>query len=163
MEEIESIRSWLSQETKTSTKAAAKPRIKQGYRALFNGPATNNKIATAEILGKEFNKKIYRIDLSQVVSKYIGETEKNLTAIFKKAENKSWILFLDEADALFGKRTTVKDAHDKYANQEVNYLLQKIEEYPGLSILATNLKGNIDPAFLRRFHTVLQFPKAKLV
>ena len=84
MEEIESIRSWLSQETKTSTKAVAKLRIKQGYRALFNGPATNNKIATAEILGKEFNKKIYRIDLSQVVSKYIGETEKNLTAIFKK-------------------------------------------------------------------------------
>ena len=158
MEQLEEIRSWLSQ-TGPSTKAAAKPRTKPGFRALFNGPANNDKIATAESLGKEFKKNVHLVHLSQVVSKYIGETEKNLDAVFKKAENKSWILFFDEADTLFGKRTTVKDAHDKYANQEVSYLLQRVEDYSGLSILATNLKGNIDPAFLRRFQAVLQFSR----
>jgi SpoVK/Ycf46/Vps4 family AAA+-type ATPase len=116
-----------------------------------------------EMLGKEFNKKVYRVDLSQVVSKYIGETEKNLSVVFKKAESKDWILFFDEADALFGKRTDVKDAHDKYANQEVSYLLQRIEDYPGLAILSTNLKGTIDSAFLRRFQTVVNFPKSRVV
>ncbi len=97
----------------------------------------------------------------RVVSKYIGETEKNLSVVFEKAESQGWILFFDEADALFGKRTDVKDSHDRYANQEVSYLLQRIEDHPGLSILATNLKGNIDKAFTRRFQTVLQFPEAR--
>src|SRR6188768_3177613 len=118
MEQLEDIKSWLSQEAKTSTKAAGRPKTKPGYIALFNGAVAGDKMATAEMLGKEFKKEVQRIDLSQVVSKYIGETEKNITAIFKKAENKNWILFFDEADALFGKRTTVKDAHDKYANQK---------------------------------------------
>jgi SpoVK/Ycf46/Vps4 family AAA+-type ATPase len=93
-----------------------------------------------------------------VVSKYIGETEKNLELLFARAEDKEWILFFDEADALFGKRTNVRDAHDKYANQEVSYLLQRIEDYNGLVILATNMKNNIDEAFVRRFNSILKFP-----
>ena len=101
---------------------------------------------------------MFRIDLSRVVSKYIGETEKNLARLFDRAEHKSWILFFDEADALFGKRTEIRDAHDKYANQEVAYLLQRIENHAGLVILATNQRGNIDEAFLRRFQAVIHFP-----
>jgi SpoVK/Ycf46/Vps4 family AAA+-type ATPase len=93
-----------------------------------------------------------------VVSKYIGETEKNLELLFARAEDKGWILFFDEADALFGKRTNVRDAHDKYANQEVSYLLQRIEDFNGLIILATNMKSNIDDAFMRRFNAILRFP-----
>ena len=92
-----------------------------------------------------------------VVSKFIGETEKNLELLFARAENKKWILFFDEADALFGKRTNVRDAHDKYANQEVSYLLQRIEDYDGLVILATNMRNNIDEAFIRRFNSILKF------
>ena len=93
-----------------------------------------------------------------IVSKYIGETEKNLSALFDKAENKDWILFFDEADAIFGKRTGVREAHDKYANQEISYLLQRIESFPGLIILASNLKNNMDDAFSRRFHSTIYFP-----
>ncbi len=100
-------------------------------------------------------------DLSQVVSKYIGETEKNLEKIFAKAERQNWILFFDEADALFGKRTNVQSSHDRYANQEVSYLLQRIEDYPGLLILASNYKSNMDDAFLRRFHSLIFFPNPK--
>lgn len=103
-------------------------------------------------------KNVFRIDLSRVVSKYIGETEKNLARLFDKAENKNWILFFDEADALFGKRTDIRDAHDKYANQEVAYLLQRIEGYNGLVILATNQRAHIDDAFVRRFQTIIHFP-----
>ena len=100
---------------------------------------------------------MYRIDLSQVVSKYIGETEKNLEKVFNKAEHKDWILFFDEADALFGKRSNVTNAHDKYANQEVSYLLQRVEDFPGLIILASNYKSNIDAAFIRRFNAIVPF------
>jgi SpoVK/Ycf46/Vps4 family AAA+-type ATPase len=102
---------------------------------------------------------VYRIDLSMVVSKYIGETEKNLAGVFDMAENKHWILFFDEADALFGKRTNTSDAHDRHANQEVSYLLQRIEDFPGLVILATNFKSNIDEAFARRFQLTVNFQK----
>jgi SpoVK/Ycf46/Vps4 family AAA+-type ATPase len=101
------------------------------------------------------------VDLSTVVSKYIGETEKNLFNLFNRAENKDWILFFDEADALFGKRTNVQSAHDRYANQEVAYLLQRVEEYQGLVILASNFKSNIDEAFVRRFQTIINFPMPK--
>jgi len=160
MEEIESIKTWLLQASQSLGDKIAQPKKKPGYRVLFNGSATD-KMPTAEMLGKEFKKKVYRVDLSQVVSKYIGETEKNLAAIFKKAEGKDWILFFDEADALFGKRTSVKDSHDRYANQEISYLLQRVEDYPGLSILSTNLKGSIDSAFVRRFQAVVHFPKTK--
>lgn len=131
---------------------------KPGYSALFYGPPGTGKTFTASLLGKRTNKEVYRIDLSMVISKYIGETEKHLGTLFEKARNKDWILFFDEADALFGKRTNIRDAHDKYANQEVSYLLQLTEEYPGLVILATNFKNNIDDAFSRRFQSHIYFP-----
>ncbi|PWT98796.1 MAG: hypothetical protein C5B52_11690, partial [Bacteroidetes bacterium] len=115
------------------------------------------KTLTANVLGNETKKDVYKIDLSMVISKYIGETEKNLELLFARAEDKDWILFFDEADAIFGKRTNVRDAHDKYANQEVSYLLQRIEDFNGLVILATNMKTNIDDAFIRRFNDVVKF------
>jgi hypothetical protein len=132
--------------------------LKPGYKALFYGPPGTGKTLTANLLGKKVGIDVYRIDLSKLVSKYIGETEKNLSKIFNRAENKNWILFFDEADALFGKRTSVSDAHDRYANQEVSYLLQRIEDYNGLVILASNLKNNLDDAFMRRFQTSIHFP-----
>jgi SpoVK/Ycf46/Vps4 family AAA+-type ATPase len=124
---------------------------------LFYGPPGTGKTFTAGLLGRYTGKEVYKIDLSMIVSKYIGETEKNLELLFSRAEDKGWILFFDEADALFGKRTNVRDAHDKYANQEVSYLLQRIEDYNGLIILATNMKNNIDDAFIRRFNAILKF------
>jgi ATPase family associated with various cellular activities (AAA) len=133
-------------------------RVKPGYRALFHGPPGTGKTLTATLLGRSTNRPVFRIDLSRVVSKYIGETEKNLARLFDKAEHKDWILFFDEADALFGKRTDIRDAHDKYANQEVAYLLQRIEAHAGLVILATNQRGSIDDAFLRRFQVSVRFP-----
>jgi hypothetical protein len=132
--------------------------VKPGYRALFHGPPGTGKTLTAMLLGKQAGRPVFRIDLSRVVSKYIGETEKNLAQLFDRAEHKSWILFFDEADALFGKRTEIRDAHDKYANQEVAYLLQRIETHAGLVILATNQRSNVDEAFLRRFQAVIHFP-----
>lgn len=134
-----------------------KGKIKPGYRVMFFGPPGVGKTLTAGLLGKQTNKDVYRIDLSLVVSKYIGETEKNLSKLFDKAKNKDWILFFDEADAIFGKRTGVRDAHDKYANQEVSYLLQRIEAHPGLVLLASNYKSNIDKAFTRRFQSIIEF------
>lgn len=136
-------------------------KLKPGYRALFYGPPGTGKTVTATLLGKYTGKDVFRIDLSMVVSKYIGETEKNLANLFDKAENKDWILFFDEADAIFGKRTGVRDAHDKYANQEVSYLLQRIEAYNGLVILASNFRNNIDAAFIRRFNSIVYFPLPK--
>lgn len=133
-------------------------KFKPGYRALFHGPPGTGKTFAASLLGKYTGRPVYRVDLSMVVSKYIGETEKNLATLFDKARDKQWILFFDEADALFGKRTGVRDAHDKYANQEVSYLLQRVETYPGLAILASNLKSNIDEAFIRRFNAIIHFP-----
>lgn len=132
--------------------------LKPGFRALFHGPPGTGKTLTALIVGKNTNRDVFRIDLSMVVSKFIGETEKNLSQLFERAKNKDWILFFDEADALFGKRTSVRDAHDKYANQEVAYLLQRIENHNGLVILASNFKSNIDEAFIRRFQSVIYFP-----
>ncbi|MCF0039782.1 ATP-binding protein [Dyadobacter fanqingshengii] len=132
--------------------------LKPGYKALFFGPPGTGKTLTAALLGKKMNLDVYRIDLSRLVSKYIGETEKNLSKVFDRAEKQGWILFFDEADALFGKRTSVSDAHDRYANQEVSYLLQRIEDYDGLVILATNLKNNLDDAFMRRFQASVFFP-----
>lgn len=111
----------------------------------------NKKTETAQWIGMELNQKVYRIDLSRVVSKYIGETEKNLSKIFDAAENNNWILFFDEADALFGKRADVKDSHDKYANQEVSYLLQRIEEYKGVAIIATNNNSETTKTYLQKF------------
>jgi hypothetical protein len=136
-------------------------KLKPGYRVLFHGPPGTGKTLTASLLGKYTGKDVFKIDLSMVVSKYIGETEKNLANLFTKAESKDWILFFDEADSLFGKRTEVRDAHDKYANQEVSYLLQRVENYDGLVILATNFRSNLDDAFTRRFQSIMHFPLPK--
>ncbi|WP_183564875.1 ATP-binding protein [Mucilaginibacter sp. SP1R1] len=155
--QLDEIMIWVQHNDALMQDDVLKRKIKPGYRALFHGPSGTGKTLTATLLGKQLNKEVYRIDLSQVVSKYIGETEKNLEKVFVKAENKNWILFFDEADALFGKRTSVQNSHDRYANQEVSYLLQRIEDYPGLLILASNLKSNMDDAFLRRFHTIIHF------
>lgn len=130
----------------------------KGLSALFSGPPGTGKTLAAEVIASVLELDLFRIDLSQVVSKYIGETEKNLHQIFLEAQSAHAILFFDEADALFGKRSEVKDAHDRYANIEVGYLLQKMEEHEGVSILATNLSQNIDEAFLRRLHFIIEFP-----
>jgi len=157
-EQIEELKSWLKYHRKLMRNFGMQHKLKKGYRTLFYGPPGTGKTFTAQILGNDVNLEVYKIDLSMVVSKYIGETEKNLELLFARAEDKGWILFFDEADALFGKRSNVRDAHDKYANQEVSYLLQRIEDYNGLVILATNMKNNIDDAFIRRFNSVLKFP-----
>jgi len=129
-----------------------------GMVILFSGAAGTGKTMTAGIMARDLGLDLYKIDLSGVVSKYIGETEKNLDRIFQAARSANGILFFDEADALFGKRSEVKDAHDRYANIEVAYLLQKMEEHDGVVILATNLSRNLDEAFSRRMHYILEFP-----
>jgi len=129
-----------------------------GISVLFSGESGTGKTMAAEVLAKALNLDLYRVDLSTVVSKYIGETEKNLSKIFDAAENNGVILLFDEADALFGKRSEVKDSHDRYANLEVSYLLQRMEAFQGLAILTTNLKSSLDKAFLRRIRFVVQFP-----
>lgn len=159
MDEIEEIFVWLEHHATLLREWRLDRVLKRGYRALFYGPPGTGKTMAAALLGKRSGRDVYRIDLSQVVSKYIGETEKNLAGIFDMAENSQWILFFDEADALFGKRTNTKEAKDRYANQEVAYLLQRIEDFPGVAILATNFKGNIDDAFTRRFQSMVYFQK----
>ncbi|HMQ46536.1 MAG TPA: AAA family ATPase [Saprospiraceae bacterium] len=161
LEQIQELQSWVTHNDTLLYTWGMHKKLKPGYRALFYGPPGTGKTLTASLIGKYTNKDVFRIDLSMVVSKYIGETEKNLSSLFDKAQNKNWILFFDEADAIFGKRTSVRDAHDKYANQEVSYLLQRIEMYPGLTILASNFKDNIDEAFIRRFNSIVYFPKPK--
>jgi AAA+ superfamily predicted ATPase len=130
----------------------------EGLNALFSGPPGTGKTMAAGAIANALHLDLYTIDLSQVVSKYIGETEKNLDQIFRAAQGSNAILFFDEADALFGKRSEVKDAHDRFANIEISYLLQKIDEYEGIAILATNLRQNLDDAFVRRMHFVIEFP-----
>jgi hypothetical protein len=130
----------------------------RGVSALFAGESGTGKTLAAEVIAGDLGLVLYRIDLSSVVSKYIGETEKNLSAIFSEAQSGNAILFFDEADALFGKRSEVRDAHDRYANIEVAYLLQQIEDYDGLVVLATNFRQNIDEAFTRRLDFLIDFP-----
>jgi hypothetical protein len=130
----------------------------KGLNILFSGPSGTGKTMAADIIANEFKLSMYRIDLASVVSKYIGETEKNLSRIFREVASGDVILFFDEADALFGKRTEVKDAHDRYANIEINYLLQKMEDHEGIVVLATNLSKNLDEAFLRRLNYTVEFP-----
>ncbi len=130
----------------------------KGLSILFAGPSGTGKTMAAEIIAGELGLELYKIDLSTVVSKYIGETEKNLSGIFTEAETSNAILFFDEADALFGKRSEVRDSHDRYANIETGYLLQRMEEYEGVVILATNLRKNMDEAFVRRLHFTVEFP-----
>lgn len=156
-EQIDEIRVWVKHSSTLMNDWGMNKRLKPGFKSLFYGPPGTGKTLTACLIGKQCNMDVYRIDLSMMISKYIGETEKNLSKIFDMADHKNWILFFDEAEALFGKRTGVSDAHDRYANQEVSYLLQRIEDFNGLVILATNLKSNIDDAFTRRFQSVIYF------
>lgn len=162
-EQVDNILSWINNNHTILEKWNLKDVVKPGYRALFHGPPGTGKTLTAGLLGKSTGKEVYRIDVSMVTSKWVGETEKNLARVFDMAESKDWILFFDEADALFGKRTSTSSSQDRYANQEVSYLLQRTEEYPGVVILASNLKGNIDQAFTRRFQSIVYFkmPEAK--
>ena len=155
---IKEIESWITYNRALMQDWDMQRKLKPGYKALFYGPPGTGKTLTATLIGKQTGRDVFRIDLSTVVSKYIGETEKNLSKLFDRAENKDWILFFDEADALFGKRTNVQDAHDRYANQETAYLLQRIEDYNGLVVLASNHKQNIDSAFMRRFQSIIYFP-----
>jgi SpoVK/Ycf46/Vps4 family AAA+-type ATPase len=130
----------------------------RGVVVLFTGPPGTGKTMAAEVIATELQLDLFKIDLSQIVSKYIGETEKNLDLIFREAQSSNAILFFDEADALFGKRSEVKDAHDRFANIEIGYLLQKIEEFDGIAVLATNLRQNMDEAFVRRMRVIVEFP-----
>ena len=129
-----------------------------GISALFVGESGTGKTMAAEVIANELKVPLYRIDLSSVVSKWVGETEKNLQQLFNAADDSNGILFFDEADALFGKRTEVQHSQDRFANMEVNFLLQRLESYRGLAILATNMKSALDPAFLRRLRFIVTFP-----
>ncbi|MNZ94837.1 ATP-dependent zinc metalloprotease FtsH [compost metagenome] len=130
----------------------------KGLSMLFAGPPGTGKTMAAEVMAGELGLELYRIDLSRIVSKYIGETEKNLRELFAEAENSGAILFFDEGDSLFGKRTEIKDSNDRFANMEAAYLLQRIETFNGVSILATNLLQNMDEAFMRRMQVIVKFP-----
>ena len=137
---------------------AAKDSRGLGVTVLFSGESGTGKTFAAEVVAADLALDLYRVDLSQVVSKYIGETEKNLRRVFEAAEGSGAILLFDEADALFGKRSEVKDSHDRYANIEVSYLLQRMESYHGLAILTTNHKAALDSAFVRRLRFIVPFP-----
>lgn len=156
--EVQNIKTWIKSANKIMQDWGLEKSLKPGYRTLFYGPPGTGKTLTATLIGAEKEIDVYRIDLSMVVSKYIGETEKNLANVFDQAQSKNWILFFDEADALFGRRTQTTSANDRYANQEISYLLQRVEDYPGVVILATNLKANVDEAFARRFQSLVYFP-----
>jgi len=156
-EKIGELKIWMLHNETLMDKWGMREKVKPGYRVLFYGPSGTGKTLTATLLGKYTGRDVFRVDLSTIVSKYIGETEKNLEKLFTKASNRDWILFFDEADALFGKRTEVSDSHDRYANQEVSYLLQRVETFNGMVILSSNYKTNIDDAFLRRFNAILKF------
>jgi len=160
-QQVQNILHWLEYGSRLLSEWGLERKVAPGYRVLFYGPPGTGKTLTANLLGKSTGRDVYRVDLSLVVSKYIGETEKNLSTLFDKAEHKDWILFFDEADALFGKRTGVRDAHDRYANQEISFLLQRVETYNGLVILASNFMDNIDEAFLRRFQAIIHFPQPR--
>ena len=157
-EQLEEINTWITGSETIMEEWGLKRILKPGYRTLFYGPPGTGKTLAATLLGKRNGMDVYRVDLSMIVSKYIGETEKNLARVFDMAENRRWILFFDEADALFGKRTSTQTSNDRHANQEVAYLLQRIEDFPGMVVLATNLRSNIDEAFSRRFQSIVYFP-----
>ncbi len=158
MDEIEIVRTWLRDGPALMETWGLAKTVKPGYRCLFYGPPGTGKTLTATLLGQDAGVDVYRIDLSMVVSKYIGETEKNLARVFDQAQSRRWVLFFDEADALFGKRSATQSSNDRHANQEVAYLLQRVEDFPGTVILATNLRGNLDEAFSRRFQSMIYFP-----
>ncbi|MGI0116746.1 ATP-binding protein [Zooshikella sp. RANM57] len=158
LSEIEKIIAWHQYSEVISQNWNLVKALKPGYRCLFYGPPGTGKTLTVQLIGKDLDLEVYRVDLSMLVSKYIGETEKNLANLFDIAIDNNWLLFFDEADALFSARNGGNSANDKHANQEIAYLLQRIEDFPGLVILATNLRTNIDDAFYRRFQSLVYFP-----
>jgi SpoVK/Ycf46/Vps4 family AAA+-type ATPase len=151
LEEIMNIESHIQQWKESDQNRNLERNIRRGIPILFIGTSKQERKDAAILLAASINEELFRIDLSSVVSKYIGETEKNLSRIFDEAENNNLVLFFDEADALLGKRTNVRDAHDRYGNQETSFLLQRMEEFPGLVILAVNCTNDIKEAFLKRF------------
>lgn len=155
--DVENIGLWIRESGRLLADWGLERAVKPGYRCLFHGPPGTGKTLTATLIGAGAGVDVYRIDLSMMVSKYIGETEKNLANVFDQAQDRRWILFFDEADALFGARTEGTTSNDRHANQEIAYLLQRVEDFPGVVILATNLKANIDPAFARRFQSAVYF------
>lgn len=155
--ELERIAKWNREGRNLISRA--NNQLNSSFACLFYGPSGSGKTLAAQLLGKSLGVDVYKIDLSMIVSKYIGETEKNLSHLFDNARNKNWILFFDEADSLFGKRTEIHDSKDKWANLEMSYLLQRMEEHDGITILATNLKENIDQAMSRRFQSVIYFSR----
>jgi hypothetical protein len=157
LDQIEEVQLWIQHGDKLMNDWGLKKKIRPGIRALFHGPPGTGKTMTSCLLGKLTGRDVYRIDLSMVISKYIGETEENLGKVFNQAENKDWILFFDEADALFGSRIQTESSNDMFANQQVSYLLQRIEDFNGVVILSSNMKSNIDKAFVRRFETMVHF------
>ena len=159
-DQIDDILNWYraSARVYSEMKMAETSRLGRGLVCLLSGPPGTGKTFAAQCLANELDLNLYRIDLSQVVSKYIGETEKALAKVFDEAEAGHGILFFDEADSLFGRRSAVKDAHDRYANIEVGFLLQRLEAFEGVAFLATNLRSNLDPAFVRRIRFLLEFP-----
>jgi len=158
LEQFEEIQHWILHGQQLLHDWEMSKKLQPGFTSLFSGPPGTGKTLSACLIGKRCGRDVYKIDLSMIVSKWVGETEKNLDSIFNLAEHKQWIIFFDEADALFGKRTKVSDAHDRYANQEVSFLLQRVEEFNGVVILASNMKTNIDDAFVRRFQSLVHFP-----
>ena len=157
-QEINQLITWIEHSEEILENFGLQKNLKRGYRALFYGPPGTGKTLTATLIGAKVGMDVYRVDLSQVISKYIGETEKNLSNIFDQAEHRNWILFFDEADSLFGARTQTNNSNDRAANQEISYLLQRVEDFPGIVILASNLRSNIDEAFSRRFQNTVYFP-----
>ncbi len=155
---IEMISAWISHSHTLMNDWGLARRVKPGYRCLFHGTPGTGKTMTACLLGKQHNVPVYRVDLSRIVSKWIGETEKNLAALFDRAQHQNWILFFDEAEALFGRRTEAHTANDRSANQQIAYLLQRLEDFPGMVILSTNQHGHMDDAFARRFQSTVLFP-----
>jgi hypothetical protein len=156
-QDVNDIMVWARHEQELMGNWQLAKRLKPGFRSLFYGRPGTGKTLTVSLLGKALGRPVYRIDLSKVVSKYIGETEKNLAALFDQAQHQTWLLFFDEADSLFSRRTDSRTANDRAANQQVSYLLQRIEDFPGIVILATNLRSNIDEAFARRFQSMIHF------
>ena len=155
---IETIKAHILQSIENDKELNSRIKLHYGTIILFEGASKQEKTIAASLLSKSVNLDLYRIDLSSVVSKYLGETEKNLEKIFDAAEDGGAVLLFDEADALFGKRTEVNDSHKRFANTDTSYLLQSIENYEGIAILATNRKENIDHAFLRRCAFIVHFP-----
>lgn len=151
--QVKDLRNWLSDNDASQNKA-----VQKGYTALINCPAGTGKTIIAQMISEEKLPDVHQINLSTIISSYAGETQKNIDLLFANAEKKGWILFFDEADALFSKRSEVRDAHDRYANIEINYLLQRIETFRGLIILATDKTGAATIDCLRRFDTVMNIP-----